>query len=60
MKIFERIDEVWMDAIIVREGQVESETEEEGLIRNLPRGPLGAFDQITFDGGKIFGSSADG
>jgi hypothetical protein len=59
MKIFELIDEEWVDVTVVREGQIVSETEEECLIQNLPRGPLGAFDQITFDDGRIFGYYAD-
>ena len=55
MKIFELIDDEWIDITIVREGQVVSESEEECHIPNLPQGPLGAFDQITFDDGRIFG-----
>jgi len=59
MKIFELIDEDWVDVTVVREGQVVSETEEECIIENLPEGPFGAFDQITFDEGRIFGYYAD-
>ena len=59
MKIFELIDGEWVDVTVVREGQIVSETEEECLIPNLPPGPLGAFDQITFDDGRIFGYYAD-
>jgi hypothetical protein len=59
MKIFELINDDWVDVTVVREGQVVSDTEEECLIENLPEGPLGAFDQITFDEGRIFGYYAD-
>ena len=40
MKIFELIDDEWVDVTVVREGQIVSETEEECLIQNLPRGPF--------------------
>jgi hypothetical protein len=59
MKIFELIDEEWVEVTVVREGQIVSESEEECLIQDLPRGPLGSFDQITFDDGRIFGYYAD-
>ena len=59
MKIFELIDDEWIEVTVVREGQMVSETEEECLIENLPRGPYGAFDQITFDDGRIFGYYAN-
>jgi hypothetical protein len=59
MKIFELLDDEWVDVTVVREGQVVSDDEEECLIPNLPTGPFGEFDQITFDDGRIFGYYAD-
>jgi hypothetical protein len=48
-----------VEVTVVREGQVVSDNEEECLIPNLPRGPFGEFDQITFEDGRIFGYYVD-
>lgn len=59
MRIFELFDDEWVEITVIREGGVVSETEEECHIPNLPIGPDGEFDQITFDEGRIFGYYAD-
>ena len=60
MRIFELIDGEWVDVTVVREGQFVSETEQECFIKDIPPGPFGPFDQITFDDGRIFGYYAEG